>query len=422
MKLVHGRDGKTRLGLSVYANCWNQKSACQYYRQRVPLEAMQKAGLADMFIDDPFQDAEKRGEYLWTSGVQLHYLVAGKSIHDQTKKTTEMKPATNALGEMQYPPVIVWDMDDDIEMVNPLNPKYAVLGTRDADGNLLDPEAELGILFESGGLMDGDPVYLWKHDQETVHGRFNAGRNVVNHAHVRKMAATAHAVTCTTPELEKVAKKWNPRTFVYPNSILFDDFHHFDIRRPADDVRVMWQGGYSHFPDFYPIKNAFSDAAHRMPQIKWVVFGTLFPWVYEKIPSVRVEFYKWVSHELFHMKLGTLCADINIAPLANTRFNRCKSAIKWYEAAALKIPTLASNCGPYKEEIVDGETGLLFSSAQEFVDKLEHLVKDADYRKRIGQNAYDWVREHRDAMKTVIPLAEFYRSLVKSVWGTDLAA
>lgn len=421
MKLVH-KDGKTRLGLTVYANCWNQRSACQYYRQRVPLAAMHKKGLADIFIDDPFQDANRRSEYLWTAGVQLHYLVAGKSIHEQTKKITEMGPAKNAVGEAQYPPVVVWDMDDDIEMINPLNPKFATLGTRDAEGNLLEPDAELGIQFDSGSVMCGEPVYLWKHDQDTIHGRFNAGNNVISHAAVRKMAATAHAVTCTTPELEKVAKRWNPKTHVFPNSILFDDFHAFDIRRPPDDVRVMWQGGYSHFPDFYPIKNAFSEAARRMPEIKWVVFGTLFPWVYEKIPAVRVEFHNWVGHELFHMKLGTLCADINIAPLADTRFNRCKSAIKWYEAAALKIPTLASNAGPYKEEIVDGETGLLFSSQQEFIEKLEHLVRDRDYREKIGKAAHDWVREHRDAMKTVVPLAEFYRSLVKEVWGYDVAA
>ena len=159
-----------------------------------------------------------------------------------------------------------------------------------------------------------------------------------------------------------------------------------------------------------------------MPQIKWIIFGTLFPWVYEKISPFRVEFHKWVGHELFHMKLGTLCADINIATLADTRFNRCKSAIKWYEASALKIPTLASNAGPYADEIVDGETGLLFSTPQEFVEKLELLVKDPDLRKRIGQNAYDWTRENRDAMKTVAPLADFYRSLVKEVQGRDIAA
>jgi len=383
--------------------------------------ALKRLGIADTFIDDPFQDEDRRAEFLWNSDIQAHYLVAGKSMHAQTKKIAEMKAAKNALGAIQYPPTIVYDIDDDIESVSPLNPKFASLGTRDADGNLLDPVTDMGIMFDDP-LGPGAPVYLWKHGMDTPHGIFDAGRNIVAHSHVRKMAATAHAITCTSEELEKVAKRWNPRTYVYPNSLLFDDFHTFDIRRPADEVRVMWQGGYSHFPDFYPLKKAFHEAHMRMPAIKWVVFGTLFPWVYDQISAFRVEFHKWVAHELFHMKMGTLAADINIAPLADTRFNRCKSGIKWYEAAAMKIPTLASNCTPYKEEIVDGDTGLLFSTQQEFVEKLEMLVKDAELRKRIGERAHDWVREHRDAMKNVVPLANFYAELAREARGNPLAA
>ena len=411
-----------KLGLSAYANCWGQRGAGQYYRLRVPMIALGKLGLADTFIDDPFQDEGKRSEYAWNASIQAHYMVAGKTMHEQTKRIAEMVPARNAMGDTQYPPAIVYDVDDDIETISPLNPKFSALGTRDMDGNLFDPVTDIGIMFDNDSLGTGDPVYLWKHGVDTPHGAFDAGRNIVAHAQVRKMAATAHAITCTSPELQDVMKRWNPRTYVYPNSLLFDEFQSFDIRRPADEVRVMWQGGYSHFPDFYPLKNAFHDAHVRMPSVKWVVFGTMFPWVYEKISPFRVEFHKWVSHELFHMKLGTLAVDINIAPLADTKFNRCKSGIKWYEAAALKIPTLASRVTPYKEEIIDGETGMLFTDGREFVEKLEMLVKDPDLRARIGKNASDWVHEHRDAMKNVVPLAEFYRTLVKEVRGHDIAA
>ena len=125
---------------------------------------------------------------------------------------------------------------------------------------------------------------------------------------------------------------------------------------------------------------------------------------------------------LFHMKYGSLAFDINIAPLADTRFNKCKSAIKFYEAAALKVPTLAQDSGPYHDEIIDGDTGLLFKTREEFVDKLEMLVKDSDLRAKMGQRAHDWVREHRNAEVNVVRLAEFYHSLLRDVWGVDVAA
>lgn len=421
--------------LTIYANAHHVRSAGQYYRVRAPLHAMQQLGLARTFADDPFQDGNLRNEFISQSDVQLHFLTAGKLIHLQTKKFTELKPALNGNMDMQYPPVIVFDMDDDIETISPLNPKYCTLGTRGSEGEVLMPNDEVGIRFGDAepvphaslmglavGGDDSEPMYLWKKGMVTVNGTFDVARNVLQHAQVRKMAATAHAITVTTEPLAKVARRWNKRVFVYPNSLNFSDFHKFDISRHTDDVRVLWQGGYSHFPDFYPLRGAIGEASKRLPQMKYVVFGTMFSWIYERIAPGRVEFHPWVDFMQFHLKLGTLAFDVNIAPLADTPFNAAKSAIKFYEAAALKVPTLAQNTGPYAAEIIDGDTGFLFSQPVDFVEKLEALVKDADLRGKMGERAYEWVRENRNAAKTVIPLAEFYHSLRKEVWSLPDAA
>jgi glycosyltransferase involved in cell wall biosynthesis len=428
--------------LTIYGNCWNQASAGQYYRIRVPLRAMEAQGLARTFTDTPFQDNQQREEFMFSGDVQIHFLTGGKGIHLQTQKFTELKPAHNRFMEMQYPPIVIFDMDDDIESINPLNPKFCTLGTRDADGKLLMPEDEIGIMFDDPnrvidplaqpmphpmeiGYSSRDesarPVYLWKRGAVTPNGTFDVGRNIVQHAQVRKMAATAHAITVSSEELAKHAAAWNERVYVYPNSLLFDDNVRFDIRRGSDDVRVLWQGGYSHFPDFYPLRSAITECSRRLPQVKYVVFGTLFSWIYEKIAPGRIEHHKWEPFELFHMKYGTLSADINLAPLADNRFNQCKSGIKWYEAAALGIPTLAQNTGPYRE-IEDGVTGLLFSDEREFISKLEWLVKDADFRRKLGAAACDWVHEHRDALKNVKKLVDFYHCLRSDVHGLKRAA
>ena len=41
--------------------------------------------------------------------------------------------------------------------------------------------------------------------------------------------------------------------------------------------------------------------------------------------------------------------DINLAPLRNTLFNKAKSENKWVEAALVKVPTVASDVGAFKE-------------------------------------------------------------------------
>jgi glycosyltransferase involved in cell wall biosynthesis len=85
--------------------------------------------------------------------------------------------------------------------------------------------------------------------------------------------------------------------------------------------------------------------------------------------------------------------DINIAPLVDTIFNRAKSEIKWLEAALVKVPTVASNIGAFKEMISDGETGLL-ADENEWYDKLLILIKDKKKRENLALQAYQFVISH----------------------------
>ena len=105
--------------------------------------------------------------------------------------------------------------------------------------------------------------------------------------------------------------------------------------------------------------------------------------------------------------------DISLAPLSANVFNNCRSAIKFYEASVLKKPaaTLAQNTGPYKEEILDGKTGLLFETPEEFEQKLSRLIEDVAERRMLAANAKDWVSENRDAMKRVPEVVAYWEGL-----------
>jgi hypothetical protein len=94
-------------------------------------------------------------------------------------------------------------------------------------------------------------------------------------------------------------------------------------------------------------------------------------------------------------------------------FNRCRSAIKFYESAVLKKPVacLAQNTGAYKAEIQDGETGLLFNDPDEFESQLSLLIEDTVERKRLAANAKDWVAENRDARKLVPGWVAYWQEL-----------
>ena len=74
-----------------------------------------------------------------------------------------------------------------------------------------------------------------------------------------------------------------------------------------------------------------------------------------------------------------------MAPLVTTTFNEAKSEIKWIEAAAVKVVTVASNLGAFEEMIQDGVTGVL-ADDNEWESKLERLILEQDLREQIAEN------------------------------------
>lgn len=83
--------------------------------------------------------------------------------------------------------------------------------------------------------------------------------------------------------------------------------------------------------------------------------------------------------------------EVNIAPLQDNRFTNCKSELKFFDAGAVGIPTLASPTFTARQSIVDGVTGRLVKN-QEWYQALESIVTDYDGMGRaIGQAAFDAV-------------------------------
>lgn len=102
--------------------------------------------------------------------------------------------------------------------------------------------------------------------------------------------------------------------------------------------------------------------------------------------------------------------DINLAPLEDSIFNEAKSENKWTEAALVKIPTVASNVGAFKSQIVDSKTGFLCSNCDEWTKKLSMLIESPQLRENLGQNAYDEVMCSHVTTKTGAPIRDFILS------------
>lgn len=84
--------------------------------------------------------------------------------------------------------------------------------------------------------------------------------------------------------------------------------------------------------------------------------------------------------------------DVNLAPLeTGNPYCEAKSELKFFEAALVEVPTVASPTGPFRRAIRHGETGLLASDEAGWRASLDCVLDDIGRRRRIGRAAYEAV-------------------------------
>ena len=82
--------------------------------------------------------------------------------------------------------------------------------------------------------------------------------------------------------------------------------------------------------------------------------------------------------------------DLNISPLEDNIFNKIKNEYAWTLASLVKVPTIASNYGVFKQIIKHNKTGLLCSKENDWYLSLKALINNEQYRKNLGENAYKY--------------------------------
>jgi glycosyltransferase involved in cell wall biosynthesis len=393
--------------LKIFTTIPHGSTASWYYRLAVPLHTTRDLGLpVRVLIDsnDSNVPTEERQRAFCEADLILLYQPIGEGPIHNLRGVQSLIPSKREDG-WKWPPAVVVETDDNLFNVSPFNPAFKNLGIRDMNGQDIPVGHHIGI------VSNGEKTILFKDGEQG----FSVSRNRQVIASYRRILEMVDAVSCSTePVAESVRKEATPRRVkVWPNLVRFNDYEQVDLRDDPKQVKILWQGGAAHYEDWFPLREVLGRLTERYPQVHWIIWGAQYPWVNELMPAHRYTYKNWCIYEEYRLRLALIGHDISLAPLSDHIFNNCRSAIKFYEASVLKkdIPTLAQRTGAYKQEIVDGETGLLFGDPEEFECKLSMLIEDETERKRIGRNAKDWVHEHRDAMKEVPKMVQWWEQL-----------
>lgn len=97
---------------------------------------------------------------------------------------------------------------------------------------------------------------------------------------------------------------------------------------------------------------------------------------------------------------------VTIAPLEDTPFNQCKSAIKATEGAMMNVPTVASRVGDYVNIDVPGV--LHASTPEEWEAQLEYAL-DAENHRHLSEGLRERMRPYSDIDQAVGKFIEFVR-------------
>ena len=162
-------------------------------------------------------------------------------------------------------------------------------------------------------------------------------------------------------------------------------------RGPRDHygpVRILCMGTTTHDADFVLLVSALTEIHRRFGdqiQVDLIGFvsGTSVPaWIRRVAPTPHATrsypgFVRWLSWA------GQW--DIGLAPLADTPFNACKSAIKVLDYAALGLASLASDVAAYRGSLADGAGGRLVPNTEAaWYEALSLLIRDATLRRHLA--------------------------------------
>jgi glycosyltransferase involved in cell wall biosynthesis len=288
--------------------------------------------------------------------------------------------------------IIVVDYDDDPFNTNPLSPAYRFYGTED-----------VAMKWE-----DGKTDMLW---QDGIDG-FNIEQNIRHRDLFRANFKKADMITCTTDILGDSFRKINPNTVVLPNLVDFSLYPKVEYVKKG--VRILWQGGSSHYEDLYMVKDALVRILKKYPDVVFVYFGDMrFKNLFKDAPQSQIEWHSWVSHQVYPYKLATLNCDIGLCPVTDNIFNRNKSAIKWMEYSLMGMATIASNIPPYSTVIEGGRAGILVNDDLWF-DAMEQLIKDKAHRESIAYYAREEVHANHNADTKAFLWKNAYERLLKA--------
>jgi len=212
---------------------------------------------------------------------------------------------------------------------------------------------------------------------------------------VRRLTLAADQVWVATPALADRLKELRPDAEVVPNA-LDDRLWQPPPPRPADGrLRIVYMGTATHDGELTFLAPVAAAIRRRYgKRIRFDVVGVtsrgLPPGFERRLPEGHAAnasyagFVEWFGRQRW---------EIGVSPLLEGPFNRCKSAIKLMDYAALGLPIVASRHPEYEAAFGEDQGVFLVENDESsWIDAVARLIDEPAVRDRAGRLAWEHCR------------------------------
>ncbi|MBI2439733.1 MAG: glycosyltransferase family 4 protein [Candidatus Moranbacteria bacterium] len=259
------------------------------------------------------------------------------------------------------------------------------------------------IFFETDDLVF-DPQYLsfmhfyyYMGDEEKKWYENGIGREILENPYV------AHCIVSTDFLSDILTKKYPGKFIFVSQNVLSKNqvataekvFLQKEFYRPSDKkIRIgYFSGSKSHDKDFQVVADTLLSFLKENENVMLSIVGPLHLSYKFDVVQKQIERHPFVSMKDLYGLIARV--DINIAPLEiDNMFCQGKSAIKFFEAGLLSVPTIASRTTSFARVIKNEENGFLASCDDDWKKYLDKLLNDAVAREKIGEQARRDVLKH----------------------------
>lgn len=212
------------------------------------------------------------------------------------------------------------------------------------------------------------------------------GKDMLQRAEV--LMKMSDGIICSTPFIAKRYRKFGD-TYVCRNGL---DLERYALTRPKrPTINIGWAGATGHREGMAKWIQAVHQVMTEREDTCFISVGRPFAGGLGKIfGEERCLSIPFAAIEQYPAAMTMF--DIALAPAGKGGFFRGKSDLRWMEAGALAVPTIADPM--VYDRIEPGVNGFHADDPRECLEILRRLVGDAELRTIVGEAAQGFVREN----------------------------